>query len=74
MEIVLGHIRRELDNGNKPIIDPTLAARGKLFTKADFHPTMLRVNYELFDDDVVDHYLAGTFPSRNVRFKRVKCR
>ena len=48
------------------------AKRGKLFTKKDFHPAMLRVNYELFDDDVVDHYLDGKINPRKVTLKKLE--
>lgn len=70
--LVLEHIQDQLRKGLEPLPDPTLAMRGKLFTKKDFHPAMLRVNYELFDDDVVDHYLDGKITPRKVKLKRLE--
>lgn len=37
---------------------------GKLFLNADFRPEHLRVNYRLFDDDMVDHFLDGKLTGR----------
>tara|TARA_Y100001970_G_C14247277_1_gene869187 strand:- start:1964 stop:2767 length:804 start_codon:yes stop_codon:yes gene_type:complete len=47
-----------LENGN----DLTLHKQkgtGKKFLNSDFSPNHLRVNYELFDDDIVNKYLIG---------------
>ena len=72
--LVLEHIREQIDSGVKPQPDPKLAKEGKLFTKKDFHPAMLRVNYELFDDDVVDHHLDGKLNPRKVKLIRLEGR
>jgi folate-dependent phosphoribosylglycinamide formyltransferase PurN len=70
--LVLEHIKDRVEKGIRPDPDPTLAKRGKIFTKKDFHPAMLRVNYELFDDDVVDHYLDGKINPRKVKLKKLE--
>ena len=37
---------------------------GKLFLTRDFHPSHLRLIYDLFDDKIVDLYLNGVFGKR----------
>ena len=34
-------------------------SNGRVWRRKDFHPSHLRVIYDLFDDDIVDHYLDG---------------
>lgn len=46
-------------DGVGPQIDPSLATKGKTFTKADWHPGMLRTMYELWGDAVVSMYFDG---------------
>lgn len=72
VDLVLAHLRQQIDRGVKPQPDPNLAKRGKLFTKKDFQPAMLRVNYELFDDDVVNYYLDGRITPRKVKLIRLE--
>jgi len=36
---------------------------GKLYTSADWNPQHLRVIYQLFNNDIVDHYLDGKLPN-----------
>ena len=38
---------------------------GKNFLASDFKAEHLRVLYNVFDDDMVDHYLAGKLPSKD---------
>lgn len=38
---------------------------GRNFLARDFHPTQLRVIYELYDDDIVRAYLDGELPERH---------
>ena len=37
---------------------------GKNWISKDFHPSQLRVIYELFNDDIVDKYLNGDIGNR----------
>ncbi|MEK4513064.1 methionyl-tRNA formyltransferase [Paenibacillus anaericanus] len=41
------------------IVETLQKSSGKLFTSADWEPHHLRVIYELFNNDIVDHYLDG---------------
>lgn len=40
---------------------------GRLWRGVDFHPSQLRVIYELFNDDLVDHYLNGQLSTTTPR-------
>jgi hypothetical protein len=43
---------------------------GKNFLASDFKPQHLRVLYDVYDDDLVDHYLAGHLPSKQPKLFR----
>jgi methionyl-tRNA formyltransferase len=43
---------------------------GKNFLASDFKPQHLRVLYDVYDDDLVDHYLAGHLPSNQPKLFR----
>ena len=43
---------------------------GKLFTSADWRPHHLRLIYNTFDNDIVDRFLEGEFPSEGPRLVR----
>ena len=50
---------QQLSAGVLPTPDPSLAVRGKTFTKADWNPQMLRVVYKEFQDKVIRDFLFG---------------
>ena len=62
--LVLRGIERRILAGEHPTMDPSLETRGRLFFKNDWTPEMLRVIYELYDDDIVDRYLDGNLKCR----------
>ena len=43
---------------------------GKNFLSSDFKPQHLRVLYDIYDDDIVAHYLAGDLPSKQPKLFR----
>ena len=43
---------------------------GKNFLSSDFKPEHLRVNYEVFGDDMVKQYLEGNLPSKEPKLVR----
>jgi folate-dependent phosphoribosylglycinamide formyltransferase PurN len=47
----------------QPVIAVPQKSSGKLFTSADWIPQHLRLIYNTFDNDIVDHYLNGAFGS-----------
>jgi hypothetical protein len=62
IDLVLEHVQGSLMLGKSPVMDPSLARKGKLFTKADWHAGMLQVIYGLYQDRIVDAYLDGYLP------------
>lgn len=51
-------ILHKLSKGEE-VIEVPQKSSGKLFTSNDWEPQHLRVIYELFNNDIVDHYLRG---------------
>jgi len=59
LDDLLVGVKARIENDFFPDIDLTLWKQGKLFKKSDWKPEMLCVNYDLFDDRMVDHVLDG---------------
>ena len=55
----------------KNIEGVNLSFQGKLFLNSDFTVEKLRIIYNLFNDDIVDHYLKGDFPINTVRTVKI---
>lgn len=65
LEILLDELEHRIKHNIDPIIDPSLEKRGKMFLARDFHASQLKVIYDLYDDDIVDHYLDGKLECRS---------
>jgi folate-dependent phosphoribosylglycinamide formyltransferase PurN len=57
IQLVIDNVENKIKNKIDPVMDKSLATKGKLFKKKDWKPEMLRVIYELFNDNIVDLYL-----------------
>lgn len=64
LDIVLKEVNRMIRNNVTPKPDRKLETSGKLFKKEDFTAEKLRINYQLYNDDLVDRYLNGQLRCR----------
>lgn len=60
-----------IQKGIKPIFDDDLMRKGHLFLKRDFTAEKLRVNYELFEDKMVDAVIKGQLYCRKPKLIRI---
>ena len=69
--LVVDHISYRIKNNKMPIKDPQLRFKGKLFTKSDWKPEMLKIIYELYEDKIVDLYLDKKIVSKKPILKKL---
>ena len=72
LEILLDELEQRIKKNMDPIIDTSLEKRGKMFLARDFHASQLKVIYDLYDDDIVDHYLDGKLDCRIPKLIQVR--
>ncbi len=72
LEIVINHIIERIKKNIKPKKDQSLIKKGKLFKSSDWKPEMLKKIYDIYDDKIVDLYLAKKINSRLPILKKIK--
>ena len=57
LHLIVEKIKKRIELNINPKKDNSLRFKGKLFTKSDWKPEMLKIIYDYYDDKIVDLYL-----------------
>lgn len=71
VSLVVKHLKNRISNKIGPKYDPSLKFKGKLFLKSDWKPSMLKIIYELFDDNIVELYLKKEIICKKPKLKKL---